>query len=340
MRASGGRLTKRDSFSMSRRLRQRPTSVNQANVELGGRLITPAGPRCSRRACSCLLGSLHFEYQPFRGACGSRTPSGRVLTSLEPTDAFLFNQSACGSHRPLMAHFFDVQALTQLLDDAERLVAQASAHERRLADLAIRMECDEGKMPAAFGQRGRSPNRDASAPTDTRGQLGQPSDLAMTVRDLCIAARDQRQIATALLRRVVGELALDLETKSPPTRVLVVDDSFDTCEMASMILEAAGFHVITASNGLEGVLAAHMAKPAIILMDIAMPILNGIEAARLLKASTATRALHLIAYTAEPNLHDLPLTPLFVEVLSKPSNAEAIVTSVNRYLGQRGASPA
>jgi CheY-like chemotaxis protein len=231
-----------------------------------------------------------------------------------------------------MSHFFDVRALPQLLDDAQRLVSQASDHERRLADLVVRLECQGGDRPPASASR--SPWRNPRVPSSARSgeRSGEPPSLTLTVRDLCVAARDQRQHATTLLRRVLGELAADGDTKPLPTRVLVVDDSFDTCEMASIILEAAGFHVITASNGLEGVLAAHMAKPAVVLMDITMPILNGIEAARLLKASTATRALQLIAYTAEPDFHEVPLIPLFVAVLPKPSLPDAIVTSVKRYI--------
>ena len=147
-------------------------------------------------------------------------------------------------------------------------------------------------------------------------------------------------IATTLLKRVVGELAEDAAQNRPASLVLVVDDAVDTCELAATVLEHAGFHVITASNGLEGVLAAHLAPPAVILMDITMPVLNGVEAARLLKASTVTRDLKVIAYTAQPDFCDGPVRPLFVDVLSKPSNPDAIVASVRRCVGDRGEKPA
>lgn len=138
----------------------------------------------------------------------------------------------------------------------------------------------------------------------------------------------------------MGELAAEDQKKSVASRVLVVDDSADTCEMAAMVLEDAGFHVITAANGLEGVLAAHTASPAVVLMDITMPVLNGIEAARLLKSSTVTRDLQVIAYTAKPDFYERPLTRLFVDVLAKPSSPDAIIASVRRWAvpgGERSA---
>lgn len=98
--------------------------------------------------------------------------------------------------------------------------------------------------------------------------------------------------------------------------------------------------MLTAANGLEGVLAAHLASPAIVLMDITMPVLNGIEAARSLKASTATRDLRVIAYTAKPDFYEERLAGLFVDVLSKPFDPDAIIALVRRCVVQGGERPA
>ena len=59
-------------------------------------------------------------------------------------------------------------------------------------------------------------------------------------------------------------------------RLLIVDDSDTNRELTSAILEDAGFEVLTATNGLEGVIAAHYARPSVILMDLTMPVLNGL----------------------------------------------------------------
>ena len=65
-------------------------------------------------------------------------------------------------------------------------------------------------------------------------------------------------------------------------------------------------------------------------MDVTMPILNGIEAARLIGASAITRDVKVIAYTARPEFYDGPITRLFVDVLGKPSSPEALLASVQR----------
>jgi hypothetical protein len=59
-----------------------------------------------------------------------------------------------------------------------------------------------------------------------------------------------------------------------------------------------------------------------------------IEATRLPKARTATRDPPLVAYTAKPDFYDGPMTPLFIDVLSKPSSPDAIVASVRRCVVQ------
>jgi CheY-like chemotaxis protein len=88
---------------------------------------------------------------------------------------------------------------------------------------------------------------------------------------------------------------------------------------------------MTAANGLEGVLAAHNLRPTVILMDVTMPVLNGIEATRLLKSSAATRGVSVIAHTARPNFSD-GAAVLFAGVLTKPVTPEKIVASVRELV--------
>jgi two-component system, cell cycle response regulator DivK len=111
-----------------------------------------------------------------------------------------------------------------------------------------------------------------------------------------------------------------------------VDDSSDNRDMAAMLLETAGFDTITAGNGLEGVIVAHYTRPAVVIMDIAMPVLDGVHAARLLKASQVTQAINVIAYTAKMSLgDDAPLDQLFVDVLKKPASPETMIGLVQRF---------
>ena len=93
----------------------------------------------------------------------------------------------------------------------------------------------------------------------------------------------------------------------------------------------AGFHVRTASNGLEALLIAYEMRPAVILMDVTMPILDGVEATRLIKAIDEIRQARVIAYTGRPATLDDAATALFAAVLPKPSSPAAVVATVRQH---------
>jgi two-component system cell cycle response regulator DivK len=68
-----------------------------------------------------------------------------------------------------------------------------------------------------------------------------------------------------------------------PAKVLVVDDQNDNLVLISLAVQGMGFRVITAVNGEDAVAVALLASPHLILMDIAMPKLDGLEATRLIR---------------------------------------------------------
>ncbi len=80
--------------------------------------------------------------------------------------------------------------------------------------------------------------------------------------------------------------------------ILLVDDHDDIRDMMKRQLESRGFSVVTATNGLEAVLACAQAAPAWILMDINMPELDGIEATMQIRAANTSARIPVIALTA------------------------------------------
>jgi len=88
-------------------------------------------------------------------------------------------------------------------------------------------------------------------------------------------------------------------TKQKPEkrRVLVVDDYPDAREMYGEYLEYCGFEVVQASNGMEALQAALDAAPDIILMDLSLPVMDGWEATRRLKADKRTASIPVVALT-------------------------------------------
>jgi two-component system cell cycle response regulator DivK len=82
------------------------------------------------------------------------------------------------------------------------------------------------------------------------------------------------------------------------TRILVVEDTPDNRQILRDLLTSASYEVIEAINGAEGVAAAIEHLPDLILMDIQLPVLDGYEATRRIKAHAATAKIPIIAVTS------------------------------------------
>ena len=82
-------------------------------------------------------------------------------------------------------------------------------------------------------------------------------------------------------------------------RVLVVDDVDDVREMYMEYLSFLGFDVSGAGNGREAVRMAISAQQSLIVMDLAMPVLDGWEAIRILRADPRTRAIPIVVLTGQ-----------------------------------------
>src|SRR6202049_4538777 len=87
-------------------------------------------------------------------------------------------------------------------------------------------------------------------------------------------------------------------------KILLVEDNEMNMDMLSRRLERKGYCVVTAHDGEEGHLLAHSESPDIILMDISLPVMDGWEVTRLLKANEATRHIPMIALTAHALMTD------------------------------------
>ena len=83
-----------------------------------------------------------------------------------------------------------------------------------------------------------------------------------------------------------------------PVRALVVDDNPINIELAAFVLRAQGFVVESAGGATEAVERARSFWPDVILMDIQMPDVDGLEAVRRLRDDPATRDVAIIAFTA------------------------------------------
>ena len=119
-------------------------------------------------------------------------------------------------------------------------------------------------------------------------------------------------------------------------RILVVEDNMDNYELVRFILERAGYDVFLAVNGRDGVAAARLQKPDLILMDLGMPEMDGWRAAKKLKADDATKSIPLYALTAYtlPSERKRALESGCDGYVSKPIQMNAFLNTVEEAFGR------
>lgn len=116
--------------------------------------------------------------------------------------------------------------------------------------------------------------------------------------------------------------------------VLVVDDDEDMRQILLQLLEYQGWPVHTASDGLEGLRALHKHRPSLILLDLAMPRMNGIEF-RAAQRQLADKRLATVPVVVVSAVHDAPkykATLHAADVLVKPFEADRLLQAVERYV--------
>jgi CheY-like chemotaxis protein/two-component sensor histidine kinase len=102
----------------------------------------------------------------------------------------------------------------------------------------------------------------------------------------------------ALLSRL-GEYTFATKVESEPVRVLVVDDEQANLDLMEALLKPAGFGVLMASSGREGIDMARSKLPNLILLDLMMPGLTGFDVVEALRADEATRSIPIMVLTAK-----------------------------------------
>jgi len=80
--------------------------------------------------------------------------------------------------------------------------------------------------------------------------------------------------------------------------VLIVEDDPKSLKLARDMLQVSGYATLEATNGKEGVELARIEKPDLVLMDIQLPVMDGLEAIKLLKNDDVTKDIPIIAMTA------------------------------------------
>ena len=120
--------------------------------------------------------------------------------------------------------------------------------------------------------------------------------------------------------------------------VLIVEDNEQNRKLARDLLQVHGYRTIEAETGEDGVALAAEREPALVVMDIHLPGISGIEALAKLRALPATHAIPVIAFTASvmpQDRHDI-IAAGFDAFVSKPINIEAFLGAVTAALAKKG----
>ncbi|MBP1768716.1 MAG: two component system response regulator, modulated diguanylate cyclase [Candidatus Aminicenantes bacterium] len=119
-------------------------------------------------------------------------------------------------------------------------------------------------------------------------------------------------------------------------KVLVVEDEAKNMKLIRDLLSFSGYAVIEASNGQAGIEAARQEKPDLILMDVQMPVMDGLEATKELKSNEATKKVPVIALTAYAMKEDRQrfFSVGFDGYIPKPIDTRAFLETIKAFLSQ------
>jgi CheY-like chemotaxis protein len=125
-------------------------------------------------------------------------------------------------------------------------------------------------------------------------------------------------------------------------RILLVEDNEMNRDMLSRRLERRGYEVLLAEDGAQGVETARSAAPDVVLMDMSLPVMDGWEATRRLKAEPATRSIPVIALTAHAMSGDEQRARAAGcdDFDTKPIELSRLLEKIEHWLGRGPVAPA
>jgi CheY-like chemotaxis protein len=113
-------------------------------------------------------------------------------------------------------------------------------------------------------------------------------------------------------------------------RVLVVDDNQLLLQALCEHLESKGFDTMVATNGKEAVDQCEKDRPDLVIMDIVMPIMNGIDATKAIRANPKLKGLPVVAFTSKSNIGQWD--EIFDDYLIKPFDFDNVLQIIERFI--------
>jgi CheY-like chemotaxis protein len=113
--------------------------------------------------------------------------------------------------------------------------------------------------------------------------------------------------------------------------VLIVDDDPDVRVMLETYLELEGFDVLTASNGLDALQRLRDVRPSVILLDLMMPVMDGVEFRRQQQGQPVLRDIPVVCLSARHDAQQTASRLGVTDCLAKPLDLQALISVVRRH---------
>jgi CheY-like chemotaxis protein len=155
-------------------------------------------------------------------------------------------------------------------------------------------------------------------------QIGKGSTFNINLYNVPVSSTMHTQVTSTI---DVQSLVYNEET------LLIVDDIPSNRILLEELFTGKNLNILSAKNGLEAVNIAKKRLPDLIISDIRMPVMDGIEATQILKAAESTKHIPIIALTASAKQEELEITKeLFDGNLTKPVNVDELFICVNQFI--------
>lgn len=116
-------------------------------------------------------------------------------------------------------------------------------------------------------------------------------------------------------------------------KVLIVEDYEDTRDFMKFLLESYGYQVIEAADGIEAIDRVKQQHPDLVLMDISLPVVDGLTATRVIRESNATEEVPIIAVTAfGKSYYKKAMEAGCNDLIDKPVDFDVLEPILNQYL--------
>ncbi len=117
-------------------------------------------------------------------------------------------------------------------------------------------------------------------------------------------------------------------------KILIADDDSEMLETLSSMLEAEGYAVVKAENGEEAVELSRKELPALVMLDIHMPKMNGLAACKEIKSAAVTKAIPVVMLTVEGSINEIQQAISYgaKTYITKPSSREEILKVVKSII--------